>query len=359
MMQLTQPVRWFFHSTTIKAQRTRSAVKLAIVVAMFVILFWIVPVEQVLQALLNADPALLVAGMILGFVSTALTAVEIRPLAKNQGLHHGVLSILAINLSVKFYNQFLPTSLVGSGIRWYRLSQPGNKVAESLAALAFFRMLETFLTITIGLGFYLFSDQTIFQINIGWLILMILGIIVAWILITRYSLPLYRWFTSRITPHLPAYARPFTKRVEKFFTAVSAFAGMPALDLLLAVLAGVASTLAGIASGTVLAQSLGIRISFVEMGWVLALVTLLTQLPFAAAGGLGVREVTIVALLTTMGVSADLALALSLLLLVRGVLIAMAGGVTEVIWVLSHGRTPLVPGNPQINGKGANQMEES
>jgi uncharacterized membrane protein YbhN (UPF0104 family) len=219
-------------------------------------------------------------------------------------------------------------------------------------------MLETFLTVAIGLGFYLFSDQTIFQISIGWLIVMILGIIVAWILITRYSLPIYRWFTSRITPHLPGYARPFTKRVEKFFTAVSAFAGMPALDLLLAVLAGVASTLAGIASGTVLGQSLGMNISFVEMGWVLALVTLITQLPFAAAGGLGVREVTMVALLAAMGVSADLALALSLLLLVRGVLIAMIGGVVEVIWVLSHDRTSLQPSNLPINGKGANRMKE-
>lgn len=357
-MQLTQPVRWFFQSTTITAQRVRSAVKLTIVIGLFVILFWIVPIEQVFQALLTANPALLAAGMMLGFISTALTAVEIRPLAKNQGLQHGVLSILAINLAVKFYNQFLPTSLVGSGIRWYRLSQPGNKVAEALATLAFFRMLETFLMISIGLGFYLFSDQTIFQISIGWLIVMILGIIVAWILITRYSLPIYRWFTSRITPHLPAYAQPFTKRVEKFFTAVSAFAGMPAPDLLLAVLAGVASALAGIASGTVLAQSLGMSISFVEMGWVLALVSLITQLPFAAAGGLGVREVTMVALLAAMGVSADLALALSLLLLVRGVLIAMIGGVVEVIWVLSHDRTSLQPGNLPINGKGAKRMKE-
>ena len=357
-MQLTQPVRWFFQSTTTTAQRTRSAVKLAIVIGLFVILFWIVPVKQVVQALLNANPGLLVIGMILGFVSTTLTAVEIRPLAKNQGLQHGVISILAINLSVKFYNQFLPTSLVGSGIRWYRLSQPGNKVAESLAALAFFRMLETFLMTTIGLGFYLFSDQTIFRLNTAWLLVLILGIILAWILITRYSLPLYRWFTSRITPHLPAYAQPFTRRVEKFFKAVSAFADMPAPDLLLAVLAGLASAFAGIASGTVLARSLGMRISFVEMGWVLALVTLLTQLPFAAAGGLGVREVTIVALLTSMGASADLALALSLLLLVRGVLIAMVGGVTEVIWVLSHGRTPLLPDNPPLNGKSASQMKE-
>lgn len=356
-MQLSQPIRWFFQSTTLKARRTRSAVKLAIVIGLFVILFWIVPIQQVIQALLSADPALLVAGMVLGLVSTALTAVEMRPLVKNQGLQHGVISILAINLAVKFYSQFMPTSLVGSGIRWYRLSQPGNKVAQSLAALAFFRMLETFLTISIGLGFYLLSDQTIFHISIGWLVVMILGIVVAWILITRYSLPIYRWFTSRIMPHLPTYARPFSRRVEKFFTAVSAFAGMPALDLLVAVSAGIASTLMGIASGTVLAQAVGIEISFVEMGWIQAIVLLTTQLPFAVAGGLGIREVTLVAILATFGISADLALALSFLLFIRGIFIGLVGGVIEAIQAVRNQR-PIITIASNPDDRIANHSED-
>jgi len=53
-------------------------------------------------------------------------------------------------------------------------------------------------------------------------------------------------------------------------------------------------------TGTVLAPIARHEHSFVEMGWVLAVVQLITQLPFAAASGLGVREVTLVALLTTM-----------------------------------------------------------
>jgi uncharacterized protein (TIRG00374 family) len=356
-MQLTQAVRWFFQSTTQKAQRTRSIVKLAIVIGLFVVLFWIVPIQQVIQAMLSADPTLLAAGMVLGIVSTALTAVEMKPLVKNQGLQHGVLSILAINLAVKFYSQFMPTSLVGSGIRWYRLSQPGNKVAESLAALAFFRMLETFLTFSIGFGFYLLSDQMFLHLSTGWLVAMLLGIIFAWILITRYSLPIYRWFAARILPHLPNFALPLTRRVEKFFKAVSAFASMPALDLLLAVAAGVASTLTGIASGTLLAQSVGINISFIEMGWIQAILLLTTQLPFAVAGGLGIREVTLVALLAAFGIGADLALALSFLLLIRGILIAFIGGGVEAIWLLSHNQ-PVSLNPPATKVNNTNRFEE-
>jgi uncharacterized protein (TIRG00374 family) len=356
-MQLTQPIRWFLQSNTLEARRTRAFVKLALLIGLFVALFWVIPVEQVIQALLNADPGLLATGMALGFLSTALTAVEMKPLTKNQGIEHGVLSILAINLAVKFYSQFMPTSLVGSGLRWYRLSQPGRKIAESLAALAFFRVLETFLTIAIGLGFYLASDQTIFQLSTGWMILLLLGIILAWIVITRYSLPLYGWFTNQLTPHLPAYAGPLIRRVEKFFKAISAFAEIPAPDLLLAVSAGAASTLSGIASGTVLAQSLRIDISFIEVGWILALVQLLTQLPFAAAGGLGIREVTIVALMASLGIGAELALALSFLLFVRGILIAVTGGIVEAIWLLRHDR-PLLPNRSTLESQQADHFEE-
>jgi hypothetical protein len=213
-MRLTQSIRWFFQSPTLTAQRTRSAVKLAIVIGLFVILFWIVPIEQVLQALLSADPRLLVVGMILGFVSTVLTAVEIRPLAKNQGLQHGVLSILAINLAVKFYNQFLPTSLVGSGIRWYRLSQPGNKVAESLATLAFFRA-ETFLTVVGWVSIFLrpgdLPDQHRLADRHD------LGIIVGWI-----SSPVQLADLSLVyIPHRPiSRVCSVTKRVDKFFGGV-------------------------------------------------------------------------------------------------------------------------------------------
>jgi uncharacterized membrane protein YbhN (UPF0104 family) len=66
-----------------------------------------------------------------------------------------------------------------------------------------------------------------------------------------------------------------------------------------------------------------------DIGWIEAILSLATQLPFAVAGGLGIREVTLVAILSTFDVSAELALAFSFLLLVRGLLLSLVGGAAE------------------------------
>jgi uncharacterized protein (TIRG00374 family) len=152
------------------------------------------------------------------------------------------------------------------------------------------------------------------------------------VVITRYSLPLYSEFKRRFARFVERpLLRPFLRYLEKFLGAVAAYASLPARDLLLAITAGVISALTGIVSGTVLANSIGIPISFLHMGWIQAVIMLATQLPFAVAGGVGIREVTLVAILATFGVSAELALALSFLLLLRGFLQGLLGGVVEAV----------------------------
>ena len=50
---------------------------------------------------------------------------------------------------------------------------------------------------------------------------------------------------------------------------------------------------------------------------------------FAVAGGLGIREFTLVAILSTFDVSPELALAFSFLLLLRNLTLSLLGGVAE------------------------------
>lgn len=340
-MPFKQSLGWFFRSPDPKARRLRRAAQWLVILALFASLFWVIPIQDVIHAILTADPLYFALGLLLTLLSTCLTALEMKPLVQKQGLRHSVWQILEINLAVKFYTQFMPTSLVGSGVRWYRLSQPGGKVAESLAALAFFRVLETFLTLALGLGFWLVSRRSAMQVNLFWVGAVILAIILGWVLITRYSLVIFRWTKARTRGQLERpLLKPLVTRFEKFLTAVTAYADMPAGGLLLAVSAGVLSALFGITSGTLLAQAVGIDMSFLTMGWIQAVMLLATSLPFAVAGGVGIREVTLIGLLALEGVSPDLALALSFLLFVRGILLGLVGGVFEAVRLLRRQRSP-------------------
>lgn len=331
-MRFFKSLRWLFMGTELKAQRARRLIKIVILLALFIGLFWVVPVETVIRALFTASPQYLLIGLALALISSSLTALELEPLIRKQGIKRNVLQILQINLSVKFYLLFAPSTLVGSGVRWYRLSQPEGKAAESLAALAFFRLLEDFLTVSMGLGFWLLSGGRGLQVSLEWMAVLILGIIFFWFLATRVSLPVYRWLKPRTTR---LWDRPFwreiLRRFEKLLIAISVYADIPALDLLIAVVGGIGSLLTGMISALFLARSVGIQLSFLQMGWINSIVLIATQLPFAVAGGLGIREVTLVAILPTLGVSAELALAFSFLLFIRGVVLALLGGLLEVL----------------------------
>lgn len=343
-MSVKTAIRRFLWDDGKEMQRLRRWVKILLLLALFAGLFWIVPLDQVVQQIFSADPLLLLIGMVLGFLSTALTAAEIEPLTRNQGIRRSIWQILEINLAVKFYSQFTPTTLVGSGLRWYRLAHPGNKAAESLAALAFFRVLETFLTISTGLVFWILAGQEHVQANLGWLGLAIAAILAGWYIATRKSLTMYAWLKSHGASFLESSRwRPVGRRIEKYLSALSAYASMPALDLLAAVGAGVLSVLTGIGSGLYLANAVGIDIGYLDMGWIQAVVLLTAQLPFAVAGGLGLREVTLVAVLGAFGVGAELALAFSLLLFGRGLLISLLGGALEGLRALRAGPVEVEP----------------
>jgi uncharacterized membrane protein YbhN (UPF0104 family) len=89
-------------------------------------------------------------------------------------------------------------------------------------------------------------------------------------------------------------------------------------------------------------MALGIDLGFLTMGWIQSIVSLTAQLPFAMADGLGVREVTLVAVLSLYDVTAEQALALSFLIFTRSLIIALIGGVLEAVGALKHRRVEML-----------------
>jgi uncharacterized protein (TIRG00374 family) len=331
-MKFTKSLNWFFRGTTSRAQNARRITKILALLILFVSLLWIVPVNEVIRAMLTADPWYFALGLATGFLSLYLTSVQMVVLIRKQRINIDVNGVFVINLAAKFYSQFAPGNIVASGVKWYRLSTPDGKPAEALVALAFFRLLETFLNVVAGLCFWIVSGQQSIQITLIWPVALIIGTTLLWIGLTRYSLPIYEWIKEigRETFRKPPW-QAIMKRFDKFIMAVSAYSDLSPWELLWSIFAGLASLLVGVLSNMFLARSVGIGLSFVDMGWIYAVVILLAQLPFVPAGGLGVREVSLVFMLSTFGIGPELALAFSFMILIRGLLISVVGGLLEAI----------------------------
>ena len=120
--------------------------------------------------------------------------------------------------------------------------------------------------------------------------------------------------------------------VEKTGTLVDslrAFRHLSATNILLLFLIGIGRQLVGVVVFFLLARSVAIDISYLDIGWVRGVVALATVLPLSIAGGLGMREASMVALLHTLGVSPERALAYSLLILGQNILLGLVGGMLE------------------------------
>ena len=331
-MGLPQKVRSFLNNETATANQIRQLLKISVLIILFIGLFWFVDFRAVVGVIARADPILLVIGLLLVFPAEFLNAVQLKFLVRRQNIHFKVFQLFAINLSIKFYLLFLPGAIVGSGIRWYKLSQPEGKRAEALAAVTFNRLLETFLVVILGLCFWFLSGNKTNQMDIGFLILLFLVIAAIWVLITRLSRLISKImskFSQRMTQR--RYVHAISVWIEKLLVAVASYAEFPIWELIVLVSVGIIRLLLVLFGFQLLAHSVGIYIPFVEMGWILSVVMLFALIPFTYAGGLGVREVGLVFLLSSFGVNSETAIAFSLLIFTRILLLGLLGGLLELL----------------------------
>jgi hypothetical protein len=94
------------------------------------------------------------------------------------------------------------------------------------------------------------------------------------------------------------------------------------------------SNAVGLLSYYWLAQSVDLPLGVFDLGWIRSAVTTLGMLPLTLSG-LGVREGAMIALLAGYGVTPVAAVVFSLLLFVRAVVVALAGGLLVAVDVLA------------------------
>lgn len=308
------------------------------VLALFLGLYWIIPVTDVLNVLSTVDPLLVTIGLLLGYVIAYLNAVILWMLSRQQGMEFSPWQLFVINLVVKFYLLFMPVMVGGSGIRWYKLSRPGGKSAEALVVIAFNQLFDMFMAVFLGLVFFLLSGQDSLNLNIWWLVGLIFLIGLVWFGLTRVSRPFVKWFQHLSEGTSSSMLQGIYKRLAKLMDAVANFADFPALDMSLIIFLGVLRNLLGVASYVFLARSIGIDLAVLDIGWIRSVIVLSASLPISIAGGLGLREIGLVAMFSLFGIGADVALAFSMLLLLRSLLLSLPGGIIEAVGALRSPR---------------------
>lgn len=324
---------WRRHTSEPRTRKLFQYLKIVLLLILTLSLFYIIPIKDVLHVLKGTNILYLLAGILLGLLNIYLKSVRLGFLTHKQGITLSINRLFLVNLIVKFYLLFLPGTIIGSGIRWRKIS-PADKSAEALAAVAFNRLIDIFIIIITGLFWFLYGlghDKLNWATTAAFF--PAIGII--WILFFKSTRYIASWIDNHTNQDSNRQSwNWFWRYLRKILYSLNTYGDFSIRNIIYLFSIGILAYLVALLSYIIIAYSTGIWISIINLGWIQAIVDLASITPLSIAGGLGIREVSHVVLLSLYEIEAEVALAFSLLLFARTLILSLMGGIIEFVEVI-------------------------
>jgi glycosyltransferase 2 family protein len=304
----------------IKCVISNRFVRLAIAALLLVLIFYFVPVTAVLNVLRDASVPLMLVAIAAQFANRWLATVPLQVIARGQGVTLQRSTLYQIVLAVQFYALFLPGALSGGAATWLKFVDHGvSRVAA--AAMVVLNRAAGLLVLLPCASVALLID-TRHGIDSRLPMAGLLGTVA--ILVFLYWSPEKEPEStprSATTNRGLAIARGVLQRVE-------GFRGMSRMDRSRVLAGALFTELANAGAMWLFALAIGLAIAPSSALWMRCMLQLMLLLPFTIAG-LGVREVSLMALCALIGIPANAAVAWSLAILGGTVSVALLGGWIE------------------------------
>ena len=299
-----------------------------LLVGLLISFFLVVPIQGILRALAATNLGLFLLTLVLSVPVSYLAAVTLWILARKQGILFSIWELFKINFIIKFYSFFSPASFLGGGLRWYQLSR-GGKSAEALSAVTLDRALDVFAAVIMGLFWFLAGIRRN-TVNPVALLLLIAGMVLAWLAATRLSPALSAW-TGRMAERTVI---PWLRRILLFagrvLDTLKGYSSLSLVEILALAGASMMSEVISLIIQVILARSLQIAISPFDLGWMRAISFLASLAPVTLVGGVGLSDVSTVLLMTGLGVPTELATAFAFLVYARSAILSLLGGIAQL-----------------------------
>ena len=291
-------------------------------------------------------PLMAAAGCYL--VAILAASFKWRELLREQGIRVGILRVVRLTYIALFYNLVLPGQESGNAVKAVllgRSSHKANKVWASVLVDQVMVFLATAIITVVGLLFNPSLPDWPLWLGVSCFFLVGALGIQSLFLSQRVSAPIDRVLRPvsrklripwKCKPHaadqaaepqpgeaLPGeWLMPLWDGLRSYQTTWHRLGYVLALSLLYQV--------ALVATAYQFALGLGMHVSFLNLAWVMTLVSMAQALPISFAG-VGTRDSTLVYFLGTLGVASGLSLELSLSLLALNVLMGLPGAIIQFI----------------------------
>lgn len=299
-----------------------------LLVALLISFFLVVPVQGIIRALAATDLPLFLLTLVLSLPVSYLAAFTLWILARKQGILFSTWELFKINFIIKFYSFFSPASFLGGGLRWYQLSR-GGKSAEALTAVTVDRALDVFAAVVMGLFWFLAGIRRN-MVNPLALAALIAGMVLAWLAATRLSPSLAAWAGRMAERTSIGWLRKVLLFGSRVMGTLKSYQSLSVLEIMGLAGASILSEIISLVIQVILARSLQISISPFDLGWMRAISFVASLAPVTLVGGVGLSDVSTVLLMTSLGVSTELATAFAFLVYARSAILSLLGGIAQI-----------------------------
>lgn len=304
--------------------------KLILLVAIFYWIFQSVDIQQTYQALTKTNPLLFIFAFVINNLSTIFLTIKWKRLSNPLKIKSNFFELLRLNYISVFYSSFLPGQASGEIIKGAKLTKKESAIQKVWVPI--FIDKATNLLIIFLIGFVAILLDASYRKNTG-LLLTVSG---ATFLLSLLTIILFSERTEKIVRFLREKAinilnvfRVKLEPLNKF--SISYFEYYKKHDLLMleTLFWSILVKIPHIIVFYVLALSLNIQIDPVQAAWLFSMVSVVTLIPISFSG-LGVREGTVIVILSNIGIDNASALSLSILIFILGILMALIGGLIEL-----------------------------
>lgn len=301
--------------------------KTAVSVLLIALLVYYASPQEILHAISTADLWLLLTFVPLILAATWLAALQLKIFVDCHGMNVGLWRIVEIDFATEFYNLFLPGSVAGGAVRWYKLSRGNNMGVQAFAVIVLNRLVNTFALLALGLAGWLLQGGHQEHAFIGVLLASgLLGLTFGVLLLSFRGVTEFAQHRVLASTRIKPVIR---EKLAKVIEAMGEYRRISVRDRCRLGLYAAGGQLLLAGSTFLFCMALGMATSFTAILSVRALVTMAMLLPLSISG-FGVREVGWVYGLGLYGAAPADAFVLSILTFVRTLFKACIGLVVEL-----------------------------
>jgi uncharacterized protein (TIRG00374 family) len=324
-----------------KSRLLAAMLRLIVAVGLIAILFTKVPLAQVLKTLAEANLLFCAAGYFLIVLVNVAAAAQLMIAVGLHKMPFGFGQLLRLQFIASFYSAVIPSEITTSVIKWSRLSRGKRFRAQSAAIVIACRVVNWATLFALGLGAAFFDDKLQTPaLRLLLIVAFVATVVAALPLVSRRTANLMGLWgvavSSRIV--LPSGLR---SALGKVWHATTAFSSMERRRSALLLLTALMQHALGAWAYWLLFRAVGVELAIASILWLRVTIFIINALPISF-NGLGVREAALTSILPAFyGIAPVAALAASLTLVGRQVVLFMIGGSCELYETLVR-REPTV-----------------